>query len=299
MKRDLWIREISCSLIALLIFYQRSISAQQWFVSLYQSNPLYIEVIVDLSVVPNFTKFDNVGCEISFYDAQNNFIGEDYFNLTGNKLPKMKPGMIYRRILPHKFHNASTVVGKGLDLVRGPIGNKFDDFSSATTRVAGESGGWISSTTLYVHIRAYNNEYFTAENGGGGEINADRSTPWTWETFTLTDLNGGQLMSGDRVYFRTMNAFCWVAENGGGGRLLATGTRPGEWGTFIIDKQHVFTEDDDEIRYGSFFTLRTQKGYYIVAEHGGGAEVNANRFAVGGWEVFTLVEPSQLVLNQF
>ncbi|MCB0292472.1 MAG: hypothetical protein KDH97_19610, partial [Calditrichaeota bacterium] len=59
------------------------------------------------------------------------------------------------------------------------------------------------------------------------------------------------------------------------------------------------TEDDDEIRYGSFFTLRTQKGYYIVAEHGGGAEVNANRFAVGGWEVFTLVEPSQLVLNQF
>ena len=34
-------------------------------------------------------------------------------------------------------------------------------------------------------------QYVSAENGGGGAINANRPAASTWETFTFYDINGG------------------------------------------------------------------------------------------------------------
>jgi hypothetical protein len=41
---------------------------------------------------------------------------------------------------------------------------------------------------------------------------------------------------------------------------------------------------------GRKVALRTDNGYYVVAEDGGAGEVNATRQSVGGWETFTLEE---------
>src|SRR5688572_13359252 len=37
------------------------------------------------------------------------------------------------------------------------------------------------------------------------------------------------------------------------------------------------------------YALRTSNGHYLVAEDGGGADANANRPQIGGWERFTVV----------
>ncbi|QSQ18305.1 peptidase M12 [Myxococcus landrumensis] len=42
--------------------------------------------------------------------------------------------------------------------------------------------------------------------------------------------------------------------------------------------------------YSRTITLRASSGHYVVAEGGGGANVNANRVAVGPWERFQLVD---------
>jgi hypothetical protein len=39
---------------------------------------------------------------------------------------------------------------------------------------------------------------------------------------------------------------------------------------------------------GGKVALQTSTGHYLVAEGGGGAELNANRIAIGPWEQFTL-----------
>src|SRR6266511_6300369 len=45
--------------------------------------------------------------------------------------------------------------------------------------------------------------FVTAENGGGGDVNANRAAALGWETFTFYDLNGGGLQHGDLVNIGT------------------------------------------------------------------------------------------------
>ncbi|WP_205525542.1 M12 family metallopeptidase [Pyxidicoccus trucidator] len=49
--------------------------------------------------------------------------------------------------------------------------------------------------------------------------------------------------------------------------------------------------------YSRTINLRTSGGYYIVAEFGGGAAVDANRTAVGAWERFQLVDRNGFALQ--
>src|SRR3954463_11345740 len=41
--------------------------------------------------------------------------------------------------------------------------------------------------------------YLCAENGGGGEVDATRTSAQAWETFTLHDVNSGALQDGDVI----------------------------------------------------------------------------------------------------
>ena len=36
-----------------------------------------------------------------------------------------------------------------------------------------------------IHLRAYNGQYVCAEDGGGGEVVANRDKAQEWETFTV------------------------------------------------------------------------------------------------------------------
>ncbi len=136
-----------------------------------------------------------------------------------------------------------------------------------------------------IHLKAHNGQYMVAEEGGGGEVKADRDAAGEWETFTLIDLNGGRLVDGDRVHLRTSDGTHYlVAEDGGGREVKADRTEAGAWETFTIVK----AGGSGEIMDGDAIALKADNGNYVVAEEGGGQEVNANREAIGEWETFSL-----------
>src|SRR4051794_26780835 len=75
----------------------------------------------------------------------------------------------------------------------------------------------IGATRPLTLQTAVGHRFVSAENGGGDRVIADRSAALGWETFTLGDLNGGDLQSGDLVTLATANGHYLCAENGGGG----------------------------------------------------------------------------------
>jgi len=133
---------------------------------------------------------------------------------------------------------------------------------------------------------AVGRQFVSAENGGGGALNANRPAASTWETFTLYDLNGGSLQSGDLVNLGTLDGHFLCAENGGGGAINATRTDPQGWETFRVVKiggSGAAVTDGDQI------ALQTQvSGLYVSAVNGGGAGMTADRPAASGWETFVV-----------
>jgi len=132
---------------------------------------------------------------------------------------------------------------------------------------------------------AIGGKYVVAENGGGGDVHADRDTASTWETFALTDLNGGDLVSGDLVTLGTLNGFFVSAEAGGGGVVDAIRTAGLDWETFRVVK----IGGTGPLQNGDQVALQTQnKGLYVSALNGGGGGVVADRTQISGWEAFVL-----------
>ena len=141
-----------------------------------------------------------------------------------------------------------------------------------------------AKTELTVHLQANNGQYIVAEGGGGGPVKANRNSASIWETFTLEDINGGQLLSGDKVHFKTYKGHYLVAEGGGGREVKADRTAAGVWETFTIAK----ASGGGPILHGDAVTLLAHNGQYVVAEGGGGGAVNANRDKAHSWETFKL-----------
>ena len=112
-----------------------------------------------------------------------------------------------------------------------------------------------------------------AEQGGGGDVNANRATAGAWESFTVV------LRGANRVALRTAGGYYLCAEGGGGGAVVANRTSVGAWETFEVVAVG-----------GGQIALRTADGHYLCAEGGGGRAVVANRTGVGGWETFQFAE---------
>lgn len=143
---------------------------------------------------------------------------------------------------------------------------------------------------LTVNMQAANGQWLVAEGGGGGIVNANRDHAGPWESFTVVDHNGGDLMDGDEVSFVTDNGLYLQAENGGGdgSAMLGIGGCPCAWEKFTIvdlDRPGGYVSSGDRIG------LRSVNGYYAVAEGGGGDVVNVNRPWLNGWETFVIVFP--------
>ena len=148
---------------------------------------------------------------------------------------------------------------------------------------------WAFVTALIPRVNFRTNNgvnYVVAEGGGGGDVHANRTGAGRWETFGVSVLLGGPVVSGDRVAFTTSDGFHYLqAAAGGGASLRAVGQGIGSWETFIIEKR-----EGGLIRHGDTVTLRANDTpWYVVAEGGGGANVNVNSLSRGGWESFTVL----------
>ena len=127
-------------------------------------------------------------------------------------------------------------------------------------------------------------KYVSAEGGGGGPVDANRDVASSWETFTLEDLDGGQLADGDLVHLAASTGQYVCAENGGGGLVDANRAVASAWETFRVVK---LSGGDRVVRDGDAIALQTYlQGRYLSAINGGGDTVVADRTAIQAWETF-------------
>lgn len=128
------------------------------------------------------------------------------------------------------------------------------------------------------------NRFVGAQNNGGGAVIATATTAQGWETFTLDDLNGGSLTSGDSVTIRAGNGQYFQALNGGGSSLNAASNNTQAWETFRVVKQ----TGSGVIQNGDVVGLQTSSGSWISAQNGGGGTVFAYGASLGNWERFAI-----------
>jgi M6 family metalloprotease-like protein len=145
------------------------------------------------------------------------------------------------------------------------------------------------------------NRFFQAENGGGSRITTTGLRAWAWEQFLLTDLNGGDLVSGDIVRVQTSSGN-YVTADGTFQTLVANRTDVGPAGEFVIRKVGgtgpIRTMDTVslEVRYSDG---RERPPQYVSTAGEGGGQLQANRSAVGASESFTIVMRDTAALRTY
>jgi hypothetical protein len=137
---------------------------------------------------------------------------------------------------------------------------------------------------LTVTLQASGGQYLIASNGGGAAIRADSGSAGAWETFTLDDLNGGSLVSGDFVRLQASSgAFAHV-------------TRPNQpleatdsCGCALDSMFTVISISPGVTTAGPRIALRSAAtGQYVSANGGGGGAVLVDRPSAGASETFRL-----------
>jgi hypothetical protein len=121
-----------------------------------------------------------------------------------------------------------------------------------------------------------------AQNDGGGAVIAQATVAQAWETFTLVDINGGSLGSGDSVFVRAGNGQYFQAVNGGGSTLDSASNNTLGWETVKIVRQ----SGAGSVQPGDVVGLQDSTGTWVSAENGGGGSVFAYGAAMGPWESF-------------
>jgi hypothetical protein len=150
--------------------------------------------------------------------------------------------------------------------------------------VAGEADS-LSATQLTVTLQSYAGNYLVADKGGGADLMAYSTWAKEWETFTLADLNGGSLNSGDIVTLKGSSGQWVSADKGGGGALTVTAPWGKGWEQFRILK----ASGSGKIGEGDKIALQTTVGgeYVSVIDAGGGA-VAATATHLKEWETLTI-----------
>jgi hypothetical protein len=145
-----------------------------------------------------------------------------------------------------------------------------------------------AATFHTINLQSVGGYYVVAENGGGGDVNANRTSAGSWETFEVVDFNNGALTSGDGVAILTSGLWYLSADGCGGGALKAWGSGPpGNCETFWVYKLDSSGNIvGGTISNGDQVAILSYNSYWLVAENGGNSVVNANRTSIGPWEKF-------------
>jgi chitinase len=152
-----------------------------------------------------------------------------------------------------------------------------DDTTEAT------SGALVTSGVSFKTVLG--SRYVGAQNNGGGAVIATATTAQAWEKFSIDDINGGALESGDSIFISAGTGQYFQAANGGGSTLNAASSNRLGWETFRIVKQ----SGSGAIANGDIVGLQTvTTGHWVSAENGGGGTVFAYGAALGPWEQLTI-----------
>lgn len=128
---------------------------------------------------------------------------------------------------------------------------------------------------MLIHLRTANGHYLCAEGGGGGVVDATRTSPAQWETFDMEAVPVHGQPGQFSAHLRAFDGHYLSAEGGGGGAISANRTVAAQWETFIASGDP-----------SNHLTFRTSDGHYVCAEGGGGAVIDATRTSAAQWETF-------------
>jgi hypothetical protein len=153
---------------------------------------------------------------------------------------------------------------------------------------ARSEGAPLAAKHLTVNLRTYSGNYLVAEHGGGAALSATSKAAKGWETFTLSDLDGGSLLSGDVVTLRGSSGQWVSARNGGGSSLSVTAPAEKTWEEFHIVK----LDGSGPIVSGDTVALKTKvSGQFVSAIDAGGGAVTATAHVAREWETLTVLVP--------
>lgn len=170
---------------------------------------------------------------------------------------------------------------KNLNAALGPACNKIrkviQNLGIFQARLQTTSSHAESALNVYkVSLQAWNGHYVSAENGGGGEVLANRNEVDEWTTFDLIELKDNY------IGLRAQSGDFLCAEGGGGLEVIASRTKLGDWETFKLDKL-----EDDRVH------LRAHIGQYVSVEDDERGVVVARRGAPHERTIFRLIKHSK------
>ncbi len=131
-----------------------------------------------------------------------------------------------------------------------------------------------------IGLRACNDRFVCAIDGGGKDLIANRTWIRSWETFNLVDLGQG------KVALQAPNGKYVCAEGGGGRELRANRDWIRSWETFRLKKV-----------VGNRIGLQACNGQYVCAENSGKSHLMANRDWLRSWETFELINLKKVGLK--
>lgn len=137
-------------------------------------------------------------------------------------------------------------------------------------------------------IKTLTGFYLTAENGGGGTVNSDRTQRGSWETFTMSQVSPGvfTFKTEKGTFLANATGGRQAMRGGGGGGLSANRRQADQAAQFKL----ILVNPE-----GTIVAIQTSAGTYVTAENSGGMKgargprsVNTNRTEIGEWELFQL-----------
>ena len=134
-----------------------------------------------------------------------------------------------------------------------------------------------------IALKSFHNTYFAAENGGGSEVNANRTSIGAWEKFVLASDNPSCISDGDAVALMTSDFIHYFSAKPDG-RLTADYYDWLSWETFTLTNH---TDKNNCLESGDQISLKSHHNRYVAAEVNG--EATANRTSIGGWEKFVVI----------
>ncbi|WP_434379659.1 glycosyl hydrolase [Melittangium boletus] len=173
-------------------------------------------------------------------------------------------------------------------LVTATVGCNGGEPAPAPAPETAQDTAALAPSQLTVNLRAYSGHYLVADKGGGAALQAYSTWAKEWETFTLTDLNGGTLQSGDVVTLRGLGGQWVSADKGGGGAVYVNAPHALGWEEFRLVK----VGGTGTIAAGDKVALQTTLGgQYLSAIDSGGGDVLATGVSAREWETLTLLVP--------
>ncbi len=170
------------------------------------------------------------------------------------------------------------------------LGTSFFPYGPHRLRVTFETGlvdlDWLFVKKLdpTYSLKASNNNYLSADAGGGSDLNAGAASADVWESIMFVDLNGGKLVDGDQVNLIVYNGHYITSA---GGKAAADKSAPGATEVFTVK-----LISGSSIKAGSDIALLASDGTHYLS-YVSGRTVDASGTTIGAQQTFVLADNDQ------